>query len=583
MPAVQALQRDVWAAGHFECLAPLGLAELSGDGFILPATLGALLEAAGSVDEPSDMVRAIQEATPGEVLKSVQDSEEASWRDFFYDDQWRLLFYQRAGDAAPRICVPSGCRAAVLREAHGGSVMAGHPGIARTAAHVARFFYWPGLHADVAHFVRTCITCAAVKPSNSLRMGSEEHAFSSAPAQPFSHWAMDLVDPLPLSRAGNAYIVTWVDRTTKMIVAEALKATSTSAADLAHLTFRAICCQYGLPEKLTHDNDVRFASGLWKELWRLVGTKLKFTSSYNPQSDPAERANRQVLEALRAAVATVAHYDQWDTALPHICFGLNAHVSSVTKTSAFELAYGFAPRVPLNLGLPAAVTAPSYHVPAADLALQIQNRHQAAADQAAAAQARLGRLLDSRSTPSVIAVGDRVWMDSAHLPHQIPSKLACKWFGPYTVLSVHGAAVRLELPAEFGHADNTVNMRRLKFFEPRDVAFGVDEMPLEPLQDVTGVQRWEIRRIVGHRLHKQRSEMYVEWAGYDQSWGTWVHRDSLLEDVPTMVAAYDADPTNFQARKSAPKRATTGRQMPLPMPVVLRRQSARLQGSAVSG
>ena len=240
-------------------------------------TLGALLEAAGSVDEPSDMVRAIQEATPGdgflsEVLKSVQDSEEASWRDFFYDDKWRLLFYQRAGDAAPRICVPSGCRAAVLREAHGGSVMAGHPGIARTAAHVARFFYWPGLHADVAHFVRTCLTCAAVKPSNSLRMGYEEHAFSSAPAQPFSHWAMDLVGPLPLSRAGNAYMVTWVDRTNKMIVAEALKATSTSAADLAHLMFRAICCQYGLPEKLTHDNDVRFASGLWKELLRLVGT-----------------------------------------------------------------------------------------------------------------------------------------------------------------------------------------------------------------------------------------------------------------------------------------------------------------------
>ena len=148
-----------------------------------------------------------------------------------------------------------------------------------------------------------------------------------------------------------------------------------------------------------------------------MGTKPKFTSSYNPQSDPAERANRQLLEALRVAVSTVAHYNQWDTALPHICCGLNSHVSSVTKTSAFELAYGFAQRVPLNLGLPTAVTTPSYHMLAADLALQIQNRHQSAADQAAAAQARLGRLLDALSTPSVIAVGDRMWMDSAHPPH----------------------------------------------------------------------------------------------------------------------------------------------------------------------
>ena len=586
VPAAQALQRDVWAAGHFQCLVPLGLAERQGEEMILPANLCALLEAAGSVEQPSDLVRALQEATPldgflAEVLKSVQDSDEASWRDFVYDKQWKLLFYQRAGEATPRICVPAACRAAVLREAHGGSVLAGHPGIARTTAHVARFFYWPGLHSDVAHFVRTCQTCAAVKPSNRLRMGSEEHAFTTVPARPFSHWSMDLIGPMPLSRDGNAYIVTWVDRTTKMIVAEALKAKSTSAADLARLTFRAICCQYGLPDKLTHDNDVRFASGLWKELWRLVGTKLRFTSSYNPQSDPAERANRQVLEALRAAVSTVAHYDQWDAALPHICFGLNSHVSSATKTSAFELAYGFEPRVPLNLGLPAAVTASSYDAPAADFALQLQNRHQAAADQVAAAQARLGRVLDARSTPSTIVVGDRVWMDSVHLPHQIPSKLANKWFGPYTVLAVHGVAVCLDLPAEMGHASNMVNMRRLKFFEARDVALEVDDVPLRPLADGAGVQRWEIRRIVGHRLHKQRQEMYVEWAGYDQSWGTWVHRDSLLADVPAMVAAYDADPSVFQARKSAPKRATTGRQILPPMLEPVRRSSARLRGAPV--
>ena len=34
MPAAQALQRDVWAAGHFQCLVPLGLTEVQGEEMI---------------------------------------------------------------------------------------------------------------------------------------------------------------------------------------------------------------------------------------------------------------------------------------------------------------------------------------------------------------------------------------------------------------------------------------------------------------------------------------------------------------------------------------------------------------------
>ena len=97
---------------------------------------------------------------------------------------------------------------------------------------------------------------------------------------------------------------------------------------------------------------------MWQELWRLISTKLVFTSSYNPHSDPAERANKQILEALRAAVTTVARYDEWDTALPYICFGLNTHISQATGTSPFELVHGFRARVPLEVG---AETLPIQH------------------------------------------------------------------------------------------------------------------------------------------------------------------------------------------------------------------------------
>ena len=143
---------------------------------------------------------------------------------------------------------------------------------------------------------------------------------------------MDLIGPLPKSRSGNDLILTWVDRTSKLIVARALRQGNSAAKVLADITFEAICCRFGLPARLTHDNDIRFRS-LWKELWRLLNTKITCTSAYNPVADPAERADRQVLEALRAAVASVTDFDQWDQALPRLCFRLClTYASGSTRT-----------------------------------------------------------------------------------------------------------------------------------------------------------------------------------------------------------------------------------------------------------
>jgi len=268
-----------------------------------------------------------------QVMEGVRGSDDGVWRDFFCNQEG-FLCYQRDGDAVPRLCVPKASRDAILHAAHG-EALVGHPGVTRTAANIAQFFWWPNLFRDVGHFVRSCRTCATAKNAAGLQLGVDN--FSSVPVQPFSHWSMDLIGPLPKSRSGNDLILTWVDRTSKMIVARALRQGNSSAKALAELTFEAICCRFGLPARLTHDNDVRFRS-LWKELWRLLNTKITCTSAYNPQADPAERANRQVLEALRAAVASVTDFDQWDQALPHLCFGLNTHPSSATNTSPFELA-----------------------------------------------------------------------------------------------------------------------------------------------------------------------------------------------------------------------------------------------------
>jgi hypothetical protein len=161
---------------------------------------------------------------------------------------------------------------------------------------------------------------------------------------------MDLIGPVRWSKAGNDLILTWVEKTSKMIAVSPLSSKTSSSRDLVVFTWCHICCRFGLSLVLTHDNDVRFGS-LWKELWQLVGTKNRFTTTYNPQVDPIERDNRQVLESLCGTVVTVTSYDEWDEALPHLCFGLNTHVSSATDVSPFELTHGFSVRVPHTFGI----------------------------------------------------------------------------------------------------------------------------------------------------------------------------------------------------------------------------------------
>jgi len=53
------------------------------------------------------------------------------------------------------------------------------------------------------------------------------------------------------------------------------------------------------------------------------------------------------------------------------------------------------------------------------------------------------------------------------------TSMADPWMGPYQVLEVKGAAVRLKLPPELGKVSSWINPRRLKFFHPRDAPFAL--------------------------------------------------------------------------------------------------------------
>jgi len=185
------LERSLWHQAHFEMLSDFGVWCSSHDSAIFNTACGPVLEQEGLLAVLRSA--SVQTSSKSDIRKAVP-KDTFYFRDFFFDSD-KVLCYQRAEDSKPRVCVLAVCREAVLRAAHGDSVLARHPGVGRTSAAVAHSYYWTRLFADVAHFVRSCKTCAAAKSSNQKCMGAE--SYSVVPIQPFISWAMDLIGPLP--------------------------------------------------------------------------------------------------------------------------------------------------------------------------------------------------------------------------------------------------------------------------------------------------------------------------------------------------------------------------------------------------
>ncbi len=74
------------------------------------------------------------------VVEQVQDSETGRWWGFYIAPN-HTVCHLVEGVKKTRICVSAGCQGAVMMEAHGGSVLVGHPGMARTLASVADSYY----------------------------------------------------------------------------------------------------------------------------------------------------------------------------------------------------------------------------------------------------------------------------------------------------------------------------------------------------------------------------------------------------------------------------------------------------------
>ena len=79
--------------------------------------------------------------------------------------------------------------------------------------------------------------------------------------------------------------------------------------------FTAVFKIPGLPRAIISDRDPRFLSKFWQELFRLLGTNLRMSTAYHPETDGQSEVSICTLENfLRPYVEE--HPEEWSTYLP---------------------------------------------------------------------------------------------------------------------------------------------------------------------------------------------------------------------------------------------------------------------------
>ena len=199
------------------------------------------------------------------------------------------------------LCVPanSSLKQQILWECHN-TPFSGHVGYNKTYSEIKSSFYWPNMKNDVRNYVRECFQCQQVKVEQK-RMPGEMQPLDV----PYKKWesiSMDFITKLPLTRGGYDTIFVVVDRLTKMAHFFPMKKTDT-AMHVARLFVKEIFCLHGMPTSIVSDCDSKFTSHFWQAIFKAIGTQLRMSTAFHPQTDgETERVNRVLEDMLRMYV-----------------------------------------------------------------------------------------------------------------------------------------------------------------------------------------------------------------------------------------------------------------------------------------
>lgn len=187
--------------------------------------------------------------------------------------------------------IPQGSmRLDLIKELHSGG-LDGDFGMDKTTMLVKKRYFWPRINKDVMKCFEYCRICQLAKGRNQ-NMGL--YTPFSVPENPWEDVSINFVLGLSRTQRKHHSVMVVVDQFSKMSHFLACKKIS-DVIEVFVLFLKEIVRLHSLLRSITSHRDIRFLGHFWRPLWKKMGSKFMYNSSYHPQIGGKTEVENRIL------------------------------------------------------------------------------------------------------------------------------------------------------------------------------------------------------------------------------------------------------------------------------------------------
>jgi hypothetical protein len=470
------------------------------------------------------------------IIAKIRVAGQKGSEEFVVDESGNLRF-------RGRLCVPQvgELREMILQESHCGKFSV-HPGGTKMYRELRELYWWPRLKRDVTEFVGKCLTCQRVKAEHQVPSGLLQSI--QIPQWKWEKVTMDFVSGFPMTPRKHNAVWVIVDRFTKSAHFLPVRM-DFSLPRLAQLYIAEIVRLHGIPESIISDRDPRFTSRFWKSFQEALGSKLRFSTTFHPQTDGQSERVIQVLEDMLRCVA-IDFEGSWEKYLHLVEFAYNNSFQASIQMAPFEALYGRKCRTPLCW-----MELSERRIVGPDLVRETEEKVKLIRDKLKAAHDRQKSYADLKRKEIEFNVGDRVfrkvspWKKVFRFGRK--GKLSPRFIGPYEVIERVGpVAYRLELPQELEKIHNVFHVSMLRRYRS-DPSHVLSTEAIELQSDLTFEE--EPVEILAYDVKELRRKsipiVKVLWRNHTTEEATWEPEETMRHQYPYLFTSGKFRGRNF--------------------------------------